>query len=290
MKISFAKIVFLLFYFSPLTNYSNWDTSFLGLLEKFEEEKLTNYPIISLWYGYSINDNALLMLNEKFALTYNLAIEYGFLRIKQDKTTKPYYLHYGERVYFENQSSHLKPKSWAIDGKTIDGWVFGLKAIDGLGAQFNDFGIEFQHYASLIWNKFDFENYYRNVILNQQIQKIDEKYKFGRNFGNAIAIKFGNKLQIGLNSSQNFIYQEFEFQKWIPAYLTEVVLQKWMDIFDEKIRSLTNSNYWVYKYIYKIIISTIITNMMKEKPYLFFKSDKAFHNASILVKISYIGF
>lgn len=280
----------LLFCFGPIDSNSNWDSSFLGLLEKFDEEKLTNNPVFSLWYGYSTNDNSLLYQNEQFATSYNLAIEYGFLRIKQDKTTKPYHLLFGERIYFENQSSHLKPKSWTTEGKTIDGWVFGLKAIDGLGVRWDQFGIELEHYASLIWNRFDFENYYRNEIINPQIQKIDEKYKFGRNYGNAIAIKLGDKLQIGLNLSQNFIYQEFEFNKWIVAYLTEVTLQKWMDFFDDKFLSATNSNYWGYKYLYKTIISTIITSIMKERTYLFYSSDKPFYSTSITIKISYIGF
>ena len=274
----------------PIPSYSNWDKNLLGLLDKFDEQKLENNSIFSIWYGFSNNNNSLLMSNNKFATSFNLAIEYGFLRIKDDKTTKPYYLHFGERIYFENQSSHLKPKSWTINGQTLDGWIFGLKAIDGVGKKLSKFDFEFQHSSSLIWTRFDFENYYRNVLINPQIQKIDERYKFGRNYDIAFALKFVDKFQLGLNFSKNFIFPEFEFKKWVISYITEIGLQRWMDFVDEKLRGQTNEHYWCYKYIYKTIITALITTMMKEKPYLFFNTDKAFHNNGILIKVSYIGF
>ena len=284
------QILILPFLILPTQIKANWESSVLGLLEKFDEEKLINQPVISLWYGLSMNDNSLLYKNEHFSNTYNLAVEYGFIRVKNDKSTKPYYLHFGERVYFENQSSHLKPKNWGLDGKTIDGWVFGLKAIDGFGIKAKEIGIEYQHSASLIWTRFDFEDYFKNIETNPQIQKFDQQYKFGRNYGNAASFLFFDKLQFGINFEQNFIYPEYEFGKWAIAYLTEIALQKWMDPLDDKLNATIGANYWVYKHIYKTIVSFALTTAMSKKPYLFFSSDKAFHNNAIVIKLSYIGF
>ncbi len=282
----------ILFTFLIITSetFSNWESSFLGLLEKFDEEKLLNQPIISLWYGFGSNDNSLLFSQEKFANSYNLGIEYGFVRIKEDKSTLPYYLHFGERAYFENQSSHLKPKSWISNGKTIDGWIFGLKAIDGLGLKSKNLAIEFQHSASLIWSRFDFEDYFRNIETNKQIQMFDQQYKFGRNYGYALSFQFFDKLNLGLNYSQNYLYPEFEFSKWAIAYLSEILLQKWMEPFDEELRQTIGSNYWLYKNIYKSSISLLITKIMNKKPYLFFNTDRAFSNQFVMIKISYVGF
>lgn len=288
------KFIFYIFFFCIIIPSSqiksNWESSVLGLLEKFDEEKLVNLPIISLWYGLSHNDNSLLYANENFTNTYNLAIEYGFLRVKKDKITEPYYLHFGERIYFENQSSHLKPKSWGLNGKTIDGWVFGLKAIDGYGIKSNGIGIEYQHSASLIWTRFDFEDYFKFIETNPQIQKFDQQYKFGRNYGCAASLQLFNKLQIGISYEQNFVYPEYDFGKWVVAYLTEIALQKWMEPLDEALRRTIGKNYWVYKHIYKTIVSLALTASMNKKPYLFTYSDRAFHNNSIVVKLSYIGY
>lgn len=284
------QILILCSLFLPIPIKANWESSVLGLLEKFDEEKLINHPIISLWYGLSRNDNSLLYTNEHFANTYNLAVEYGFVRFKDDKSTQPYYLHYGERVYFENQSSHLKPKNWGLNGKTIDGWVFGLKAIDGFGIKTKGIGIEYQHSASLIWTRFDFEDYFKYIEINPQIQKFDQQYKFGRNYGSAASIQLFDKLQIGINYEQNYIYPEFDFGKWAVAYLTEIALQKWMEPLDDTFNDSIGVNYWVYKHVYKTIVSFAITTVMNKKPYLFFDSDRAFHNNSIVIKLSYIGF
>lgn len=285
----FFKII-LTFFINIINVYSNWESGFLGLLEKLDEDKLINLPVISIWYGVGLNDNSLLNPFEEFATTYNLGIEYGFIRIKKDKTTSPYYLHFGERVYFENQSSHLKPKTWNTNGKTMDGWVFGLKAIDGIGIKSDFKGIELQHSASLIWTRFDFEDYFRNIETNKRIQIFDQQYKFGRNYGNALSIQFSDKVGIGLNYNINFIYPEFELGKWTIAYITEIGLQKWIDIFDYKLEKEIGTNYWFYKYLYKTFVTFLITNQMIKKPYLFFNTDRAFLNQIALIKFSYIGF
>ncbi len=290
MKQNVLKLVVLTLFLPNFCVFSNWESSFLGLLEKFEEEKLVNQPIISLWYGIGSNDNSLLYPSEIFANSYNLGVEYGFVRIKKNKTTLPYYLHFGERVYFENQSSHLKPKTWKTNGKTIDGWIFGLKAIDGMGVKSDHFGLEFQHSASLIWTKFDFEDYFRMYEINPQIQNFDQHYKFGRNYGGALSIELFDKLHLGLNYSQNYIYPEFELGKWAVAYTTEIVLQKWMELLDDEFQVKIGSNYWLYKNIYKSLITLVITQTMNKKPYLFFNSDRTFRNQFVFIKVSYIGF
>lgn len=290
MKLFVVYIAIIICFITPSVSYADWESSIIGLLEKFDEEKLTNHPIISLWYGTTINDNTLLLQGENFTNTYNLGIEYGFVRVKNDKTTNPYYLHFGERVFFENQSSHLKPRNWKTNGKTIDGWIFGLKAIDGLGIISQNLGIEFQHSSSLIWTRFDFEDYFKNIVTNSKIQKFDQQYKFGRDFGYGLSFQFHTNFQVGLTLNHNFIYPEFEFEKWITSYLFEIGLQKWMDFFDTNFQEQFGSNYWAYKYIYKSIVSTLIAIAMKEKPYLFFKTDRAFYNNSFIVKISYIAF
>lgn len=265
-----------------------------NIFKQFKEEKLENHPLISLWYGTTWNDNSLLANSEQFAPSFNLGIEYGFLRIKKDLQTEPYSLYFGERIYFENQSSHLKPKNWKHKGQTIDGWIFGLKAINGLGldlgTNLNFFKhIKFQQNLSLIWMRFDFENYYRNIINNPNLQIYDETYKFGRNFGKTMEIEFTENFSLGISNEYLYAYTEFNFWKWVTAYSAEIMLQKWMDTAEDYFVDTYGSDYYLLKFIYKIIVNEAIFALIKHNEYLFSPSNTGFHNSSFLIKITYKG-
>ena len=144
----------------------------------------------------------------------------------------------------------------------------------------------------LIWefSRFDFEDYFKMYEINPQIQKFDEQYKFGRNYDIGLAVKLFNKLQLGLDYSKNYIYPEFDFGKWVLAYTSELVLQNWMEIFEDDLQKKFGPNYWIYKYVYKSLVTLLIAETMNKKPYLFFDSDRAFYNQFVFIKISYIGF
>ncbi len=269
--------------------YAKWDKMLTDYLHTFKEEKLDNQSLLGIWYGISKPNNDLLMNNQVFSDGYNLGIEYGFIRYKESKELGSFKLNYGERMFVENSSSHLKPSTIAINGETYDTWTFGLSAIDGVGVKFGDNSIDFAHQSAFIWAHIDFENYDRHNIVNAQIQNIDDKIKFGRMNTLQFNFNINNTINLGVQKRFSYVFQDYEFSDFAVSYLVEITAQKLIEFIDTQMNETFGKDYWLAKYVYKSLITLGLNELYKKNGYFPIKSKQPFYQNSYLIYISISG-
>jgi hypothetical protein len=289
-KITFFFLI--LFLYANLQVFAKLDSSLLAYLSSFEEDKLENHPILSIWYGYSNFDDNLIKKNigkeNKFTPLFNVGIDYGFKRYKQDKKYENLYLINGENAFLENISSHLKSKQVKFEGYTIDGWRFGFSMNNGFGLNLSDKNnIEFTSKSSFVWYRFDFENYPEELNSLSSVAILDTKYKFGSEFTAEISSNLSNFLYFTISEQNSLIYRNFDFTKWFPSFVGESILQKLSDPFDNYFFEKIGKSYFIYKFIYKTAISFLVYEIRKEQSFAPFSSEKSVNFWSINVKLAF---
>ncbi len=294
IKVTHFFILSMMCIFFPITKlYSSWDNSLLSFLNSIETEKLKNHPFINFWYGESKADNSLIVSdkngNNFFSPMFDVGFEYGFTRYKYDHSLDKLYLIDGETAFLENVSSHLKPKSLGYSGYTIDGWKFGFSMFDGIGNENNLMNIDFSNKSTFSWNRFDFEQYPQDSALLYKFKPYDIQYKFGCDYSTSLTLPLLSFFHIELNQENSLIYPNFDFSKWVSSFLIENIINRWSDPFDGYFFEKSGKNYYIYKFIYKTLLSYIIYEIKKEQSFAPFSSEKPFSFRSIKLKLVFIA-
>jgi hypothetical protein len=196
-------------------------------VSEFKEESRPLFGFQTGMSWLSFPDNA---FTDNFAKAYRAEIIYGFQRIEKIKQEPSLIRHSSEFVALANISSHLKPKSIAIDGNTTDSWriTFGLS--NGYGYSLDNADLMLNHTGAFTINRIDVEYPATNNINQQILNRFDEKYKFGSYFHSGVSYRISGILFITGGYEHSIVFPDTHFGKWLAGWLIENISQRWIDI------------------------------------------------------------
>ncbi|OGU59155.1 MAG: hypothetical protein A2X64_07120 [Ignavibacteria bacterium GWF2_33_9] len=282
-------------FFSAINVKANWEKDLFSYLQSLEGERLENNYLLAFYTGIGkcsdnfLTKNLYIKDQQTFAPIFNLWIEYGFKRYDNTLKLKNYYLQNGERVFFGNSSSHFKPDNWEFNGQTIDSWKFGLSTTKGIGIRlFENYAIEFQNQNSLVWNRIDFEYFFKKNIIDPVIQRFDEKYRFGSDYSAAIIIPVTSNFSLDVQYQRNLIFPEWKFSKWFGSYILENGARHCFDYFDQDLFDAIGSDYYLYKFLYQAAVSFLFTELKRGQTFTPFNSSESLLMQYINIRFTFV--
>ncbi len=284
----FVCYILLFISFSPnLLLASEKDLSIDDLLSKFfdDENKPVNQTLLRFGYGVvSIDPN--FIVPENFAIAYNSQVDYGFFRTKEIEGYPSLLEHSAEFAFLGNISSHLKPYKTTTSDLTIDSWRFGFGLKNGMGYHLpNGMKLLLNHAGSIAWTRTDFEMLPRN-FRNEAIQNIyDEKMKFGTIYSGGAEISLTDFMNLSLDYEHAIVFNDYTFGSLFGAWMTDNLLQRWVDFFDPVLIKEFDNYYPLVKWIYKNSVSLLLSEVRSKRGNFPFNSSKPMNLQSANLKI-----
>jgi len=230
-----------------------------------DEDKLEN--LVTLRFGYGIIDTELGFIGDDgIATSYNARIDYGFSRIKEYKTYPDLFSHSSEFTFISNISSHLKPRNIPKDGLTLDAWRFGFGIKNGMGYNLNNGGKVFlSHASSIAWTRIDFEVISHNQRDAKKQLIFDEVMKFGNVYCGGIDYRLADFLNFSAEYEHSLVYENFTYSEYLGAWMTDNILQRWIDFLDPILIKEFGNNYPAMKWFYKNAVSILLSEIRSQR-------------------------
>ncbi len=266
IKIITTSIIILL---SQVALYSEEENEYRvrDLLTHFfiDEDKLENLVTLRFYYG-PINTDLGLLGKDGIATSYNARIDYGFSRIKEYRTYPDLFSHSSEFAFISNISSHLKPQFISKDGLTMDVWRFGFGIRNGMGFNYeNNRKLFLTHASSIAWTRIDFE------VISQENRDatkqliFDEITKFGTVYSGGIDYRLADFLNISAEYEHSLVFENFTYSGYLGAWMTDNILQRWIDFLDPIFIKEFGNNYPTMKWFYKNAVSILLSEIRSQR-------------------------
>lgn len=250
-----------------------------------DETKPENLTTLRFSYGLTSIDPKF-FLPEKMASAYTSQIDYGFTRIRDYEKYPSIFAHSSEFAFFGNISSHLKPKSIAKDGFTVDAWRFGFGIRNGMGYNFSNAKLFLSHLGAIAWTRTDFENL-SQIKQNQDIQlKFDEKMKFGTVYSGGVELSLFSFLNIAVDYEHAIVLKNYTATSLIGSWMIDNILQRWIDFIDPILMREFKENYPLIKWFYKNSISIMLYEIRSRSGGFPFESSPPMNFRSGIIRLN----
>ena len=201
--------------------------------------------------------------DERFAPVYPLLFKYGFSRINPYMPVKDRFYNAGEYVAVENITSHFRPKDWEKDGNTVDIWRFIGGYGNGWGYIHNGRHFAFNHASYLGWARSDIELPSQIPDNQKELDRYDETYRFTNGFEASVNIEMIDNFYFKVAYNKSIIMPSFNFFEWVPGVFTELLMQRAIDAFGEKMLKKYPDIYPVANFLLKNSISFLLYELRK---------------------------
>ncbi len=208
------------------------------------------------------------------AQTQNLEGYYGFVRIDKETGNSDLFKHQSEFAFLGNVSTDFKTLDFNFDGIKSDAWRFGFGLNDGFG--FLSDGkplLHLTHSTAISFLRVDFDGVPQNTKDADFIKTFDRKFKFGQIYSGGLRFKIYEFVHLNANYEMSQYYRDFQFMNWFGMWMTDNLLQRWIDYFEPDLIKVLGNNYPWVKFAYKNFVSLISYNLRKHEMYFPFKSE-----------------
>ncbi|MDX9791444.1 MAG: hypothetical protein WC313_02405 [Candidatus Kapaibacterium sp.] len=236
---------------------------------------VNNQVLIVAEYAASQMNSYNLTSDTKLVPTHNIELYYGFIRIDKETGNKDLFKHQSEYAFLGNISTDFKTFDVDTEGLKSDSWRFGFGLNDGFGfLSSDDEPILFlNHSTAISFLRADFEGSPINSNDAVYIENFDREYKFGQIYSGGLRYKIGSIFHLNAQYEISQYYGKFEFLPWFGMWLTDNVLQRWIDYFERDLIEVLGTNYPWVKFVYKNFISFLSYQLRKHEMYFPFGSD-----------------
>ena len=205
--------------------------------------------------------------DEKFAPVFPLLFKYGFSRINPYVKVENRFYNAGEYVAVENITSHFHPKDWQRDGNTVDIWRFIGGYMNGWGYIINGHHYAFNHASFIGWARSDIELPSQDSDNQKVLDRYDEKYRFTNGFEASIEIEMIENFYFRTAYNKSIIMPSFNFFEWIPGVLTELLIQRTIDVFGEQLLKRNPDIFPAANFLLKNSISFLFYQLRKNNAF-----------------------
>lgn len=225
-------------------------------------------------YGKSYLNSYNFTPSVKIDPTQNLELYYGFIRIDTETGNPDLFKHQSEYAFIGNVSVDFKTLEVDHKGIPTDSWRFGFGLNDGFGFMINGEPTLFlTHSTAISFLRIDFDGLPSNVNDRKYAEKFDREFKFGQIYSGGFRYKLFSYIHLNAQYEISQYYGDYEFLPWFGMWLTDNVLQRWIDYFEPDLINVLGNNYPWVKFVYKNFISFITYQTRKHEMYFPFKSE-----------------
>jgi len=237
-------------------------------------EHVINQVLLVGEYGISQAESYGLSSTSKLSKTYNLEFYYGFIRIDTETGNSNLFKHQSEYAFLGNISTNFKTFEQNYENLPTDSWRFGFGLSDGFGFLSNNNPTIFlNHSTAMSFIRIDFDGKPDNLKDTEFIKQFDSKFKFGQIYSGGIKYNISNSINLNFQYEMSQYYPNFEFGKWFGMWITDNILQRWIDYFETDLLNIFEKNYPWVKFVYKNFTSFILYQARKHQMYFPFKSS-----------------
>jgi len=251
---------------------------------------VNNQVLVVGEFGLSQINSYNLSARTKIEPTKNLEFYYGFIRIDKE-TGNPYiFKHQSEYLFLGNISADFKTLDINSDGLLTDSWRFGFGLNDGFGFLDSEDEPELylNHATAFSFLRTDFDGTSDIDEDAAFIEKFDTQFKFGQVYSGGIRYKILPIIHLNAQYEMSQYYTDYQFFPWFGMWLTDNILQRWIDYFEKDLISVTGDNYPWIKFVYKNFISLISYQIRKHEMYFPFSSGAPLYFDSYKIGLTLI--
>lgn len=289
--LKFIILFVLLFHCSKLFSQMEDESRGERFINNFysKPDHVLNQVFLASKYGLSQLNSFNFTPKVVFDPTQNLEFYYGFIRI-DDKTGDPnLFKHQSEYIYLGNISTDFKTLEIENIGIPTDTWRFGFGLNDGFGFIWNDTPtLYLNHSTAFTFARIDFDGLPANNDDYIYAKRFDQKFKFGQSYSGGVRYKLYSIFHLDAGYEISQYYGTYEFLPWFGMWITDNVLQRWIDYFERDLISVLGTNYPWVKFAYKNFISLVSYQIRKHEMYFPFKSEAPLYFESYNIGISLI--
>lgn len=282
MRFAALKILFLVMFFFPpdiaAVEYEP-ETRAERFINNFysKPDFVENRPLLKFDLGFSGISFPLNVLDENFAGVYGVELHYGFQRYNRRLLLENVFEHKADYAFLGNHSVDFKTFDVNPDGIITDTWRFGFGIADGFGyVTGEDSELLLIHKGAIIFNHSDVDAFLGDEEM-KLINGIDEKIRFGMAWTGEIRYKIAGSFHLDVGYRHTLIYPDYEFFPWFGMWLTDNVLQRWPDYFEQELFAIFIEDWPWIKFLYKNLVSYVLYDIRREQSYFPFDSG---HSAS----------
>lgn len=225
----------------------------------------------------------------EFDPTQNLEFYYGFIRIDKETGNPSIFKHQSEFVSLGNVSVDFKTLDVERKGIPTDAWRFGFGLSDGFGFMMNESPTLFlTHTTAISFLRLDFDGLPANIDDKNYAMKFERKFKFGQIYSGGLRYKLYSFVHLNAQYEVSQYYGDYEFLPWFGMWVTDNILQRWIDYFEPDLIEVFGNNYPWVKFVYKNFISFLSYQTRKQEMYFPFKSDPPLYYDAFKFGITFI--
>ncbi len=248
-----------------------------------------NQVLVSSEFGLSQLNSYNFTSATDLAGTKNLEFYYGFIRIDPETGNPGIFKHQSEFAFVGNISTDFKTFKSDNIGIPTDAWRFGFGLNDGFGFLNDDKPTLFlNHSTAMSFLRADFDGISQNENDTKYLNEFDRKFRFGQVYSGGIRYKLYSVIHLNAQYEMSQYYADFEFMPWFGMWLTDNVLQRWIDYFEPDLISVLGRNYPWVKFVYKNFVSLLSYQIRKHEMYFPFKSEAPLYYDSFKIGITLI--
>jgi hypothetical protein len=240
-------------------------------------------------YGISQPESFGLTAATKLSKTQNLELYYGFVRIDTETGNPNLFKHQSEYVFLGNISTNFKTFEQKYDNLPTDSWRFGFGLNDGFGFLSNGEPTLFlNHSTAFTFLRADFDGLPQNLADKEFVSNFESKFKFGQMYSGGIKYKISSIFYLNAQYEMSQYYGSYEFLPWFGMWLTDNVMQRWIDYFEKDLINVIGTNYPWVKFVYKNFVSFVSYQLRKHQMYFPFKSESPLYFDAYKIGITLI--
>ncbi|MCX6154985.1 MAG: hypothetical protein NT007_12595 [Candidatus Kapabacteria bacterium] len=214
---------------------------------------IINQPTVGLTYGLApISSQS---LKNPLASCFNTEIIYGFNQIDSNYDYPLVYKSNTQYTFLSNISSHFGPGTIQNRGLTTDSWRFGFGHTSGWGWDSHRSDLLLWHSGAFVFTHIDFEQYPNDQNDLNIYNHFDLVFKFGTSTSTGLNAKIYEILYADLSYEHSIVFPRFMPFKWMGSYFTELLLEKTIDVFDEKLLDRYEEFYPLVYFLMKNAVS-----------------------------------
>lgn len=225
-------------------------------------------------YGLSQANSYGLSSGTKFSRTNNLEIYYGFARIDTETGNSDIFKHQSEYIFLGNISTNFKTFNQNYEGLPSDSWRFGFGLSDGFGFMSGkEPRLFLSHATGISFIRMDFEGDLNTLTDGDFLKNFSKEFKFGQMYSGGLKYKLSSVVHLNAQYEISLYNQNYEFWNWLGMWLTDNVLQRWIDYFERDLIYVMGDSYPWVKFLYKNFVSFVSYQARKHQMYYPFKSE-----------------